>query len=253
MNICYGSAWRAFSEADLFLIESHSTITKDGNYLMGSISEREANARYPALSGSIAKMVMSVSGHVEEGGGSTVYPPHYFVVSPRWPKKKMGFIQVRKGGRTNLDWDIIEESVSRLKEWCKDHEDAKVHMPYIGGGLSIEFIDPLLRSLPDNVTCWMRSNWKPSLPPALPEGHRYYPALSTLDGDWMAYGFSSFGFQFEEALNAMYKSITTDQSGRLNQYLAIEAYLTNGKDLRGAYETGRNIYNKLMEDYPANE
>ena len=250
MITMYGDLWKSWGVADLFLIEGHATLDQYGMYSTGSPSARQAKARYPSLPDAIASMIKSECEVTATGRNmAQMYSPYYLKVSDGWPERKMGFIQVREGPRTSPNVNVLKPSVEQLIAWCAEHPEAQVHMPYVAYGTSFSFVPPLLDTLPDTVTCWLPSNHKPK-PLSIPEGHEYYPAMSLLDGDFIANGFRLKGQQYETALYRLYSSLHTTRNGRLNQHLTIMSYIENGNDIQGAYETGRNKFNSLARMFP---
>ena len=138
-------------------------------------------------------------------------------------------------------------STHSLIRWLEINGDVRVDMPMVGWGTSMD--NWFLNLLPECVNCWLPLSARP-ISLSIPEGHHFYPAMSTLDGDFMAYGFRKYGPKFEEALYSLYNGLDTKRNGRLLQFITAEAYIGNGGDKDGAIHVGRNTFNKLLHEFP---
>ena len=79
------------------------------------------------------------------------------LVSPLWPKGKLGVFQVKRHWADPAELTLIQHATSMLIEWCEEHPDAEVHLnfPGIGNGkLPVESVLPIIEELPDTVNIW---------------------------------------------------------------------------------------------------
>jgi hypothetical protein len=79
------------------------------------------------------------------------------LVSPRWPKARVGAFQVKRHYRQPASLELIRRSAAALRAWCAAHPDAQVclNFPGIGNGrLCREDVLPILMQLPEQVVIW---------------------------------------------------------------------------------------------------
>ncbi len=128
MPICKtGNMWSALDEVDLFLITTNATIKRNGTLVMGRGIARQARDRFPGLDAALGKQILSVYGHQGRYG---------LLVSPRWPKARLGAFQVKRHYSQPASLELIRHSVTALCAWCAAHPDALValNFPGIGNG-----------------------------------------------------------------------------------------------------------------------
>lgn len=115
---------------------------------MGRGITRQAKERFPGLNLALGKHIWRICG--SQG-------TYDLLISPRWPKAKLGAFQVKQHYSQPANLELIHGSTTALRTWCANHPDiqADLNFPGIGHGrLSRTAILPILRQLPDNVTIW---------------------------------------------------------------------------------------------------
>ena len=115
---------------------------------MGRGIAKEASDRFPNLGMALGQTIKKRCGNLGL---------YYLLVSPHWPKAKLGAFQVKAHYKNQASVDIISESIRRLNLWCARHPGKEVHLnfPGIGNGrLERLAVTPLLRALSDQVTVW---------------------------------------------------------------------------------------------------
>lgn len=145
MRLRTGNMWSVFTEADLFLITTNATITVEGKLVMGAGIAKQARDRFPGLDAALGKAVIA---------RGTRYG---LLVSPDWPKAKLGAFQTKLHWKDPSQLSLIREAVARLTLWCKAHPTATVHLNFPGigyGNLPRTHVLKLLEPLPDTVTIW---------------------------------------------------------------------------------------------------
>jgi hypothetical protein len=99
-----------------------------------------------------------------------VYGDYYLLVSDRWPDMRLGCFQTKRffkdagsdiiSGKEEYEYSIplmIHWSTLALEDWCKEHPDCRVDMPFPGigaGECSVDEIMPIIERLPDTVYIW---------------------------------------------------------------------------------------------------
>jgi hypothetical protein len=156
--------WKAFDEVGLFLLTTNSTIKRNGALVMGRGIARQARDRFPGLDAALGKQILSVCGNP-----STLLRPdpsnllrtgqgqYGLLVSPRWPKAKLGAFQVKRHYSQPASLELIQCSTSALCTWCIEHPTATVavNFPGIGNGrLHRKDVLPIVMQLPDQVSIW---------------------------------------------------------------------------------------------------
>jgi hypothetical protein len=145
MKLAQGDMWSAYDQADLFLVTTNHVVTRDDKLVMGAGIARQALDRFPDLDKALGKAVL--------GAGT----PYGLLVSPHWPRAKLGAFQTKGEWKAGARGALIDFSTHMLLEWCEEHPTAQVHlnMPGVGlGGLPREVVLPILEPLPDTVTVW---------------------------------------------------------------------------------------------------
>lgn len=143
-----GNIWSVFNEVDLFLITTNATLKRNGALVMGRGIARQARDRFPGLDAALGKQILTVCG--DQG----VYS---LLVSPRWPKARLGAFQVKRHYSQPASLALIRHSVAALCAWCAEYPDALValNFPGIGNGrLCREVVLPIVMQLPNQVTIW---------------------------------------------------------------------------------------------------
>ena len=150
MQIVVGDVWTAWNSADLFLFTSNATIKNDGSLVMGAGFARQVKERFPGVD---KKLGEAVSQAMAESGDEY----YGIIISPEWPKKKLGCFQTKRHFTNAAELDIIQFSVALLKDWCWLHPSAQVALNYPGigyGGLEEADVYPIIEYLPDSATIW---------------------------------------------------------------------------------------------------
>lgn len=143
-----GDMWTAYTATDLFLITTNATITTRGALVMGRGIARQARDRFPGLDAALGKQILSICGNQGQYG---------LLVSPRWPKARLGAFQVKRHYSQPASLELIRHSTTALCTWCVEHPNTLVHLnfPGIGNGrLRREDVLPIIAQLPDQVTIW---------------------------------------------------------------------------------------------------
>jgi hypothetical protein len=142
-----GDMWSAWDEADLFVITTNATLKKDGALVMGRGIAVQARDRFPGLDLALGHAI-GVSGR-EYG----------LLVSPRWPRAKLGAFQVKHHYYERASLRLIRRATGCLAEFIAARQPEKVvlNFPGIGnGGLRREDVLPIVTQLPDCVTIYER-------------------------------------------------------------------------------------------------
>ena len=115
---------------------------------MGRGIARQARDRFPGLDAALGKQILSTCGNQGQYG---------LLVSPRWPKARLGAFQVKRHYSQPASLELIRHSTTALCTWCVEHPNTLVHLnfPGIGNGrLRREDVLPIIAQLPDQVTIW---------------------------------------------------------------------------------------------------
>jgi hypothetical protein len=140
--------WTAYETSDLFLITTNSTLKANGALVMGRGIARQARGRFPGLDQALGKEIGKTCG--DQG----VY---HLLVSPRWPRARLGCFQVKRHWAHPAAPALIQGSCAALTRWAHAHPGRQIclNFPGIGNGrLPRTAVLPLLTSLPDTVTIW---------------------------------------------------------------------------------------------------
>jgi len=176
-----GDIWSVYEQADLFLVTTNATLKGNGALVMGRGLARQARDRFPGIDLAFGQAIAARCGHLGR---------YHLLVSPHWPRAKLGAFQVKQDYRHQADLRLIREGVAALSGWCTAHPEAQValNFPGIGHGhLSRSAVLPIIAQLPDQVTIW---EYPPDVapaaaPPAVAPGaaaqpHRFLPAAADL-------------------------------------------------------------------------
>ncbi len=172
--------WNAFHVSDLLLTTANSTMnTRTNALVMGAGHAKQVRDRFPGVDVALMQPIKErVKARIDNGrwqdnayyvtndGKYEVWGDYFLIVSPEWPKKKLGIFQVKRhfglNGRKNeaardLMLSIIGESVRWLQYFCRMQPRARVDMPFPGignGGMDIDLVREEVKRLPDNVYTW---------------------------------------------------------------------------------------------------
>lgn len=153
MKLQTGDMWSAWKAADLWLFTSNGVISKKDNTLvMGAgiakqVRDKMSLESRQALAEEVLKQ-SSIEGSCYKYG---------LLVSPRWPKAKLGAFQAKLNFSLPATEELILFSTQKLIEWCRQHPNAQVHLNYPGigfGKLKEAQVYPIISCLPDTVTVW---------------------------------------------------------------------------------------------------
>lgn len=150
MILEYGNIWSAWDASDLFLITANSYIRRDGALAMGRGIAKEARDRLPGIDLTLGEAIRRRCGHKGVYG---------LLVSPQWPKAKLGLFQVKRHFASRADTIIIEKATSLLHEWSLSHPHTRVDLNFPGigwGHLSVSDVLPIIERLPDTVHIWRK-------------------------------------------------------------------------------------------------
>lgn len=148
----WGNMWNEYDYADLFLITTNSTIKRDGRLVMGRGMAKQARDKFPGLDMELGLAIREAYGNLGR---------YHLLISPKWPAKKIGALQVKTHYSLPADITLIEESISVLNRWAREHPGTSIHLnfPGIGNGrLSVERVLPVVHSLPNSVSVWRYSS-----------------------------------------------------------------------------------------------
>lgn len=149
MMLRLGDMWSCYTEVDLFLVTANSYLTAtDARLAMGRGIAREARDRFPGIDRKLGAAIARDSGHLGYYG---------LLVSPEWPRAKLGLFQVKDDFRQPARADFIRRSAELLGLWLQDHPGATValNFPGVGAGwLTRAAALPLIDWLPDTVSVW---------------------------------------------------------------------------------------------------
>lgn len=115
---------------------------------MGRGIARQARNRFPGLDTALGQQILSVCGSQGEYG---------LLVSPRWPKARLGAFQVKRHYSQPASLELIQHSTAALCTWCFEHPGASIQMNFPGignGSLRREDVLPIVAQLPDQITIW---------------------------------------------------------------------------------------------------
>lgn len=137
--------WNDFHILDYVCITTNSIIKVNGNLCMGAGVALEASDREPLLKSEWAKQIKAKNAV----GGI------YGLLSYG---KYIAF-QTKTDYRKPSTVEIISHSVEKLKRLAEKYPDKHFGLPYPGinhGKLTKQIVQPLLESLPDNVTVYSK-------------------------------------------------------------------------------------------------
>lgn len=153
MQICTGDMWTVFEKADLFIFTGNGTITHtrgQPELVMGRGIALQVRNRFNGIANKIAQRLLD-DPYTETIRGAKVY---YLLVSPGWPKAKVGVFQVKYHYNEAANLDMIRKSANLLGEFMDRNPAAVVHMNYPGigwGHLKEETVAPVIEELLGDV------------------------------------------------------------------------------------------------------
>lgn len=139
-NFQTGNMWDVFEQAELFLITTNSTVTKDGRLVMGAGIAKQAKLKYRGLDKKMGTAVLKACGNLGE----------YNLL---FGQGKLAGFQVKYYWGDNADLDLIQRSTNKLLEL----PEMIIHLnfPGIGNGkLDRTKVYDIIKVLPDNITIW---------------------------------------------------------------------------------------------------
>ncbi len=143
-----GDMWSMYDDVDLFLLTTNSAIISKGSLVMGRGIARQARDRFPGLDAALGKRIKNVCGNQGQYG---------LLISPRWPKAKLGAFQVKQHYSRPASLELIRQSTTALCAWCAEHPNAHIalNFPGIGNGrLRREDVLPIVMQLSGQVAIW---------------------------------------------------------------------------------------------------
>ncbi len=124
-----GDMWMVYSTIELFLITTNCTIRRDGALVMGCGIAQQARDRFLGLDKALGQQIMTRCNSQGQYG---------LLISPRWPKAKLGAFQVKRHYSYPASLELIRHSTAVLYAWCAENPIANVvvNVPGIGNGSS---------------------------------------------------------------------------------------------------------------------
>lgn len=180
-NIVCEELWKHPGFPGVIVVTTNATITRVNRLVMGrgaalqaricipGIDKECAHAirsatrsiwSYPAPHGDMAQMAYD-DACMREDEDQYHGVGYYFRVVREPTEDKVGFgiFQVKVHFRQHAELELIHRSASTLADYCHRHKDTAIRMNYPGigyGRLNRAEVEPLLASLPDNVTVCYR-------------------------------------------------------------------------------------------------
>ncbi len=139
---------------DMWIVTTNSFIKRNGALAMGKGAAKQAVERFPHIPSIAGKIVLNT-------GGRNFTQTYGFLVThyPTDEHYGFGIFQVKGHWREWASLDYIKTSVDMLTEYANKWFELDIRMNYPGignGGLKREDVEPLITSLPDNVTICYR-------------------------------------------------------------------------------------------------
>jgi hypothetical protein len=141
-----------FDSTDKYLfITGNSYVTTKGDLVMGRGAALELATRLPILKSNFGYMIQTGCGHLGRYG--LLVCPSYKVGDigvSRW----YGVFQVKRHFKSIAELDLIKYSTELLG---RIQEPISINFPGIGyGGLKVEEVFPIIQSLNDNITVYVK-------------------------------------------------------------------------------------------------
>lgn len=127
-------------ERNCYMCTTNTTLKSNGDLVMGAGNAKAFADVYTGAPEYFGYLVKSNPNKVHIGINSSNGVIAVFPVKHHWSKP--------------ADIELVKSSIKQLKEIANMHSNWVFHLPYpaIGrGGLSVETVEPLLITLPDNV------------------------------------------------------------------------------------------------------
>lgn len=142
----YGDMIHSYDpERSWLLFTANSYVNNDGALVMGAGMAKQVAYQYPYLRSYFGSLIMSKDVHLGT----------YHILSHS--KLKIAAFQVKRDWRLPAILTLIEESAAMLNGWARGIPSQVFNLNYPGignGKLSVEQVEPILASLPDNVHVW---------------------------------------------------------------------------------------------------
>lgn len=148
MRIVRGNMWDVWGqENSLFCITTNATVSRDGTLVMGAGIAKILSEKAPGISRAAGRLI-------EEDDNL-----HYGLLVIEYGIQLVGLFQTKVEFWKKSRLSLIQNSIKKLVEWCREHQWCVVNLNFPGigcGGLSEGEVKPLLRELPDQVVVWER-------------------------------------------------------------------------------------------------
>lgn len=145
-----GNIWSVYQSADLLLIPSSGTLTRDGCLVMETSAARAARDRFPGLARRLGLALLPTPALYCEGSRVHCFALHV-------GEGKLGVWQTKLYWRDPVSPVLVSAAVQRLSALLSLRPLSAVHLclpddaPLDGGAIELR---PLLSPLPDEVTVW---------------------------------------------------------------------------------------------------
>ena len=151
--------WR---QAHLSLVTASATLNRANRLMMERGQGRRVRERWPGIEKGLGEEVKAETWGFkrfkhEEKDYRVFNPPYRLLISPHWPKRKLGLFQVSRRFCNDAELLLIEYGVALVRQFCVGYPGVRIHLEFPGagdGGLRREWVLPLVERLPDNVTIW---------------------------------------------------------------------------------------------------
>lgn len=139
----HGNLWA--SQHDLICITTNAVITRAG-LVMGAGIAKAAAERHPRLRFSAMHAIQRQPN-----------PRRYGFIALPQPLDNLALFQTKDHFRERSSLELIQHSLEGLTAYALAHPETRMALPYPGigmGGLDPTTVQPLLQTLPTNVTVW---------------------------------------------------------------------------------------------------
>lgn len=140
--------WKHPGHPGMIIVTTNAIVKANGALVMGRGAARQARDRIPEIDlecGTAARQAAHRYGF-------------HVVRPPTGGKVGFGIFQVKYHYKELANLELIELAVKKLTNYANEFPDVAIRMNYPGighGGLTRQEVEPLLLSLPDNITiCW---------------------------------------------------------------------------------------------------
>ena len=142
----FGDMWSVWEETDLFLITTNASLGgRNGALAMGRGIALQARNRLRGIDQLLGSAI-GTSGR-----------RYGLLISPKWPKVKLGLFQVKFDYWDPAVPELIRLSTDLLMAWLKEHPGVRVDLNFPGigyGKLPIAIVLPIISVLPRSVHIW---------------------------------------------------------------------------------------------------